>query len=230
MDTPFGELMDSLENIGLKRILENLLPEFRSMVDKLQGLFHSLQKDRHVGDLNRIVGHFRDNWPRAIKLVRKEKGSGSEVDLAGFMAFMETYKKLLDESINADSNLENSDVVKFMDQLTHLFNALEAAYGNFYMAFKAFKIPIIITWDIFQATNKIVQMIPKELIDTQFFNELLQTPNLIFRELASTINTFNEEIRKSPIGHMVPIGLQVVESMVKNWVAQQEHEINRQEM
>jgi len=223
----FGMLIDALDNAGLIGILRNLVPEFEKMVETLQGLFHAMQKERHAEDLNKILGHFRDNWPVAINRMKKLKGSSSEVDLAGFMAFMEAYKTLLDDSISADHSLGDSDVVKFMSQLTHLFNALESAYGSFYMGFKALNIPIKIDWNIFQTTNKLIQMIPEELIDAKFMSELLQAPSEVFHSLAKTIEDVNEQIRDSPIGQYVPLVLQVVENLVKNWVAQQEYHINR---
>jgi hypothetical protein len=226
--SPLTSLIQALKNVGVWNIIINLAPEFEQMASTADGLFHTFQKEKHAEDINIILGHFRDNWPIAINRMKKLKGSSAEVDINNFIEFMRTYQDLLDQSIHRDSQLEDSDIVKFMGQLTHLFNALESAYGNLYLTFKTLNLPIKIDWNIFQMSNKIVQMIPKELINTEFLKDIMQAPNAIFNELAQSIESLNDQIYDSPVGQYVPILLQVVENFVKNYVDQQNHRINRE--
>lgn len=228
-DTPIGNLIGSLQNLGVWNIITNLAPEVKQMADTAEGLFHTLSKKQHYQDLAVIVGHFRDSWPLAINRMKKLKGASSEVDLNSFVEFMRTYQDLLDQSIHRDKQLEDSDVVKFMGQLTHLFHAVEAAYGNLYFAFKTLKLPIKIDWNIFQMTNSLIQKIPQSFINVDVIQELVQAPNAFFTEMAGVIEVLNEKLYESPVGQFMPIILQQVEVFVQNFVAQREHEENKLE-
>jgi len=228
-DTPINNLIGSLQNLGVWNIITNLAPEVKQMAETAEGLFHTLSKKQHYQDLAIIVGHFRDNWPLAINRMKKLKGASSEVDLSSFVEFMRAYQDLLDQSIHRDKQLEDSDVVKFMGQLTHLFNALEAAYGNLYFAFKTLKLPIKIDWNIFQMTNMLMQKIPQSFINVDFIQELVQAPNAFFSEMAQLVESLNEKLYESPVGQFMPIILQQVETFVQTWVDQREHDANRLE-
>jgi hypothetical protein len=208
-------LVDVLDRAGVLPIVKNLVPEFHDLMVKVEKLFHALDRDRHrhIHDLNKVLGHLKDTWSRALDEIMSEKRRSNEiVDVNAFRAFLEKYKVLLDQAIQTDG-LENSDIVQFMDQLDHLFRALEAAYAVIFFGLKDLNIPFQLNWFIFSQTKLIVNMIPSNLFDPEMLGELMTTPKEMMNQFIGSIEELYEQLMDSPAGQYVPLIVNMIQTM-----------------
>lgn len=209
-------LVDALDRAGLLTIVKNLVPEIHELLVKMEHLFHSLDRDRHrhIGDLNRVLGHLKDTWARAM-LETMRGGASSIVDVNGFDAFLDKYQVLLNKAIRDDA-LEDSDVAVFLTQLEHLFRILKPTYAAIFLGLKDKGIPFILDWNLFSQTTKIVDKIPDNLFDPDMLGDLMKTPKDIMNQFATAFEDYYEQLMDSPIGQYVPLALGMINAATMN--------------
>jgi len=208
-------LIDVLDRAGVLPIVKNLVPEFHDLMVKMENLFHALERDRHrhIHDLNKVLGHLKDTWSRSLDEIMSEKGRSSQiVDVNAFRAFLGKYKVLLNQAIQTDG-LENSDIVQFMDQLDHLFRALESAYAVIFFGLKDLNIPFQLNWFLFSQTKMIVNMIPNNLFDAEMLGELMRTPKEMMNQFIGAIEELYEQLMDSHAGQYVPLIVNMIQTM-----------------
>jgi len=229
-------LVRALEKRGVLAIVNNLVPEIRDVLVKMEELFHSLDRDRHrhIGELSRVLGHIKDTWPRAIDGMLAQ-GEFEFVTVSGFNAFMEKYKLLLDRAIHEDS-LEDSDVAQFLTQMDHLYRGLESAYAAVYLGLESFFLemgipfPFQISWNMFSATKDIFKIIPNDIFATEVLVELMKQPKEILNSLTVTFEQFFQQLEKSQFGQFVPIVTSMIQAATMNIARQRQFNENRSEL
>jgi len=228
-------LIDTLDNVGLLKIVKIVVgPAFNHVVEALDTGFHHLNKEQHVDDINRIVGHFKKSWFKAVSHMMEEAAPGEIVDNEKFVEFMSLYQSLLDMAIRNDSYLEKSDVLKLLGQVNVLFSALDALYQAFFNTLENLEFTHLMTWNIFALTNGLVAGVPDKIIDFESMKEVLQTPNEILKGLDQSIQQLYQLVDESPIGNFLPSAIKFAENTLKGWVEnqqiQQNHRYNRGEL
>jgi len=226
-------LLDVLGRTGVLPIIKNLVPEFHDLLATMEELFHSMEKERHAHDLNRIMGHLKDTWSRALDEVVV---NGTDiVDVSAFHAFLAAYQTLLDREVSSDRELDGSDVVKFMAQLEHLFHALESAYAVAFLSLKDFLpyLPFKLDWTFFSTqSQKIMDKLPADLFNPSMLRELMKIPREMMGQFTMVFEELYNELMKSPLGQVVPVVVNMIPvlvNMIKNMPEQQRHNQNREE-
>jgi hypothetical protein len=233
-DSP--SLVKALERRGVLGIVNNLVPEIRDLLVKMEGLFHSLDRDRHrhVDDLNKILGHIKDTWSRAIDEMMSQS-KFQVVDVNGFNAFMEKYKLLLDRAIRKDS-LEDSDVGQFLTQMDHLYRGIESAYAAVYLGLETFFLemnipfPFVISWSVFSTTKEIFKIIPNDLFDTDQLSELMKQPKEMMTQLTVAFEQLFETLEKTQFGHFIPVVTSMIQAATLNAARQRQYNENKSEL
>jgi len=226
-------LHDVLSRAGVLPIIHNLVPELSDLLRNMEKMFHSLEKDRHAHDLNKIMGHLKDTWSTTFDNIRV-KGTDI-VDVNAFHTFIVKYQELLDKAVSRDRELDGSDVVQFMAQLEHLFHAIESAYAVAFLSLKDYLsyLPFKLDWNFFSSkSQEILDKLPADLFDPNMLRELMKIPREMMGQLTSFFDEKYDELMQSPIGHMVPMLINmipVVVNMIKNMPEQQRHNLNREE-
>jgi len=226
-------LHDVLSRAGVLPIIHNLVPELSDLLRNMDKMFHTLEKDRHAHDLNKIMGHLKDTWSTTFDNIRV-KGTDI-VDVNAFHTFIVKYQELLDKAVSRDRELDGSDVVQFMAQLEHLFHAIESAYAVAFLSLKDYLsyLPFKLDWNFFSSkSQEILDKLPADLFDPNMLRELMKIPREMMGQLTSFFDEKYDELMQSPIGHMVPMLINmipVVVNMIKNMPEQQRHNLNREE-
>jgi len=226
-------LHDVLSRAGVLPIIHNLVPELSDLLRNMDKMFHTLEKDRHAHDLNKIMGHLKDTWSTTFDNIRV-KGTDI-VDVNAFHTFIVKYQELLDKAVSRDSELDGSVVVQFMAQLEHLFHAIESAYAVAFLSLKDYLsyLPFKLDWNFFSSkSEEILDKLPADLFDPNMLRELVKIPREMMGQLTSYFDEKYDELMQSPIGHMVPMLINmipVVVNMIKNIPEQQRHNLNREE-
>jgi len=226
-------LYDVLSKAGVLPIIHNLVPELGDLLKSIDKMFHSLEKDRHAHDLNKIMGHLKDTWSNTFD---KMAVKGTDiVDVNAFHAFIVKYQELLDVAVSRDRELDGSDVVQFMSQLDHLFHTLESAYAVAFLSLKDYLPYLSITpdFDFFSSKSReILDKLPADLFDPNMLRELLKIPREMMGQLTTYFDEKYDELMRSSIGHMIPMFINmipVVVNMIKNMPEQHQHNMNRAE-
>jgi len=231
--TTTKSLYDVLSRAGVLPIIHNLVPELGDLLRNMEKMFHSLEKDRHAHDLNKIMGHLKDTWSNTFDNMRV-KGTDI-VDVNAFHAFLTKYQELLDKAVSRDRELDGSDVVQFMAQLEHLFHALESSYAVAFLSLKDYLayFPFKLDWNFFSSkSQEILDKLPADLFDPNMLRELMKIPREMMGQLTTYFDEKYDELMQSPVGHMVPMLINmipVVVNMIKNMPEQQRHNMNREE-
>jgi len=209
-------LVDVLDRAGVLIIVKNLVPEFHDLVVKMEKLFHALDRDRHqhIHDLNRVLGHLKDTWSRSFDEILSERRPYDPVDVNAFHYFLEKYRMMLDRAIHADG-LQNSDVGQFLDQLDHLFRALESAYAAIFLAMESFQLPFQLNWILFSKTKDIINQIPDNLFDAEMLGELMKTPKEMMNQFTTGFEEMYKQLMLSPAGQWVPLAINFMQAMSK---------------
>jgi len=221
-----GGLIDVLDRTGVLPIIKNLVPEIHDLLEKAEHLFHFMEKDRHAHDLNKILGHIRDTWARALDEMMASRRASDLVDVNGFHAFLAKYQVLLDRAVHNDRELDGSDVVQFMAQLEHLFRALESAYAVVFFGLESLNIPIKLNWYLFSQSKMVLKMLPTNLFDPEMLGELMRTPREMMDQFTRTFEELFEQLIDSPVGQYVPL----IVNMIQNMSAKQHHNQNREDL
>jgi len=231
--TTTKSLYDVLSKAGVLPIIHNLVPELGVLLKSIDKMFHSLEKDRHAHDLNKIMGHLKDTWSITFDNIAV-KGTDI-VDVNAFHTFIVKYQELLDKAVSRDRELDGSDVVQFMSQLEHLFHTLESAYAVAFLSLKDYLPYLSITPDFNFFSSKsqeILDKLPADLFDPNMLRELLKIPREMMGQFTTFFDEKYDELMRSQIGHMVPMVINmipVVVNMIKNMPEQQRHNMNREE-
>jgi len=222
-------LIEALDRAGVLPIVKNLVPEIHELLVKMENLFHSLDRDRHrhISDLNKVLGHLKDTWARAMNEMMRGGESGV-VDVNGFNAFLAKYQQLLNKAIHDDS-LEDSDIAQFLGQLDHLFRLLESTYAALYYGLKETGIPFMLDWYLFSQTTKIVDKIPENLFDPEMLGDLMKTPKDIMSQFAASFEAYFDQLMGSPVGQYVPLAIGMINAATMN-SARQRYNDNRSEL
>jgi len=233
--TTTKSLYDVLSRAGVLPIIHNLVPELGELLKNMEKMFHSLEKDRHAHDLNKIMGHLKDTWFNTFDNMRVQ---GTDIlDVNTFHSFLVKYQELLDKAVTRDRELDGSDVVQFMAQLEHLFHALDSAYAVAFLSLKDYLnlpyFPFRLDWDFFSSkSQEILQKLPADIFDPNMLRELTKIPREMMGQLTTYFDEKYDELMKSPVGHMVPMLINmipVVVNMIKNMPEQNRHNMNREE-
>jgi len=206
-------LLDVLEKRGVLLIFKNLVPEVLDLLKSVEQTFHFMEKGRHAHDLNKILGHLKDTWSRALDDVMRSHSPSEVVDVNAFNTFVQRYQALLDTAISNDRGLEGSDVLRFSSQLEHLFRALESAYAVLYFALQDLHLPIQLTWMLFSPTRLIVKSIPDNLFDPNMLGDLMRTPRELMNQFTHAFDELFQQLMDSPAGQYVPLIINMIQSM-----------------
>lgn len=104
--TTTKSLYDVLSRAGVLPIIHNLVPELGELLKNMEKMFHSLEKDRHAHDLNKIMGHLKDTWFNTFDNMRVQ---GTDIlDVNTFHSFLVKYQELLDKAVTRDRELDGS--------------------------------------------------------------------------------------------------------------------------
>lgn len=229
---PVDNLLNVLEENGLLNIVNNLVPAFEDMIKGAEGLFEFTDKQHHAAHLNKILGHLKGTWSRAIDRSMQQQGKSSEdsVDPKSFNSFVDTYKNLFAEAVKKDESLKNSDVVQFLHLMDHFFITLESTYAAIFFGLEELHIPIKPNWQLLVMSKFLVLAIPTNILDAQTLNQFMSAPRLMIEEVSKMIQEFFDQIRDTQYGMYVPLAVQFLENSTKYLRQKQSHFENHMEV